>query len=194
MKLSILIPTLNEPRNVKALRRLMQILEPQVKAYPGEVEIQLHEAGRNMPTGKKRNLLIQGSEGDYFCFVDDDDIVPPYYVGELMNAISKGPDVITFIGFMTTNGKDRRDFTIKLGSGYFEKEGHYYRYPNHLCCFKRDVVKDVKFPDIWFGEDFKWATEIMKRNLLKTAIHIEKWMYHYDYISNKPKPKRRFQR
>lgn len=180
MKLSILIPTLNEQRNIRCLQRLRKILDPQICKFSGQVEIVINDAGRNLPTGTKRNQLIKNSEGEYFCFIDDDDVVPDYYVEELLNAIEQGPDVITFIGYMTTDGKLRQDFTIKLGSEYVTKDNHHYRYPNHLCCFKRSVVEHIKFKPIWQTEDYQWATEINNKGLLKSEVHIEKEMYWYD--------------
>jgi glycosyltransferase involved in cell wall biosynthesis len=185
MKLSILIPTLNEQNRRQSLRRLLAILQPQVNKYPGDIEILINDAGRSVPTGTKRNNLIQDSQGDYFCFIDDDDLIPEYYVDELIKAIDQEPDVVTFIGYMTTSGRNKQHFTIKLGSDYAERNNHYYRYPNHLCCFNREKVKGVRFEPIWQSEDFKWATEIMRQKLLKTEVHIEKWMYWYDFIPNK---------
>lgn len=186
MKLSILICTLNEPHYVSRLRRLNNILDPQISRFNGEVQKIINDAGRSMSTGTKRNELIKQSEGDYFAFIDSDDVVPPYYVHELMAAIEQGPDVISFIGEMTTNGANARGFTIKLGSRYEERNGHYYRFPNHLCCYKKSVVEQVRFPDIWVQEDFRWACDIQR--LLKTEIHLNKKMYTYDFISTKPNP------
>lgn len=182
MKLSILIPTLNEPESINYLHRLNNILDPQIARFPGLVEKVINDAGRAMPTGTKRNELIKNSEGEYFSQIDCDDIVPPYYVEELMKAIEQGPDVVSFIGFMTTNGEHRREFTIKLGEKYEERNGQYFRYPNQLCCYKRETVKDVHFQPIWVQEDYNWATEVMKKRLLKSEVHIgDKWMYHYAF-------------
>lgn len=178
-RLSILIPTLNEPESINYLHRLNNILDPQIARFPGEVEKVINDAPRSMPTGTKRNLLIANSEGDYFSQIDTDDVVPAYYVDEMMKAIEQGPDVVSFIGEMTTNGENRRGFTIKLGSKYEEKNGHYYRFCNHLCCYKRSVVQHVKFPDIWVQEDYMWASRI--QHLLKTEVHIDKIMYVYDF-------------
>lgn len=189
MKLCILIPTLNESYNINKLSRLKNILLPQIERHKGEVDILLNDAGRAMPTGTKRNELIRNSDSEYFSFIDDDDTVPNYYVSELLKAIEQGPDVVTFNGYMTTNGINRRKFVIRLGEKYEEREGIYYRYPNHLCCFKRSVVGTVKFPPLWQQEDYQWATEIMRRKLLQTEVHIDEDLYHYDfYTKNRNEP------
>jgi glycosyltransferase involved in cell wall biosynthesis len=180
-KLSILIPTL--PERFSYLKRLKNIIEPQVAKFPGEVEIKIHDAGRSMRTGTKRNMLIQLSNGEYFVFIDDDDWVPSYYVHELMKAIEQAPDVITFKGYMTTDGAKREDFTIKLGSEYKTIRGHHYRWPNHLCCYKRSLVSHVKFPDITIQEDYQWSVKIQK--LLRTEVHIDKEMYRYEFRTRK---------
>jgi len=103
----------------------------------------------------------------------------------MVKAIDQNPDVVTFIGYMTTNEKNRANFTIKLGSEYVERGGHYYRWPNHLCAFKREVVKGIHFQDVWMQEDYFWSKAIRDRGLLKSEIHIQKDMYHYDFRSNK---------
>lgn len=185
MKLSILIPTLPEEYSINMLKRLRAILDPQVERFTGEVEIRINDSGRYMPTGTKRNELIKNSDSDYFVQIDCDDVVPMYYVDELMKAIEQHPDVISFIGDMVTDGKKRNPFTIKLGSKYEERNGHYYRFCNHLCCYKRSTVAHVKFPDIWVQEDFRWASSI--QHLLKSEVHIDKKMYTYEFVSNKPR-------
>lgn len=181
MILLILICTLPE-RAVK-LKRLTNILDKQLTEG---VNYKVHDAGRSMSTGEKRNQLIEQSESTYFCFCDDDDIVTSDYVPLIMEAIQHNPDVITFRGFMTTNGADRRGFTIKLGSEYTEKNKHFYRFPNHLCVFKREKVRHIKFPHVWMQEDFIWADNIRKSRVLKTEYHIDKEIYHYDFTTHKP--------
>ena len=187
MKLSILICTLNEPYSIDMLKRLRNILDPQIERFRGQIELLIHDAGRFMPTGTKRNELIRQSEGDYIVFIDTDDLVMSYYIDEMMKAIESSPDVITFLGWMTTDGNHRRNFTIKLGSDYAERGGHYYRWPNHLACFKKSLVENIKFPDIWVQEDYIWSKAVRDRNILKTEVHIVKDMYWYDFRTKKPK-------
>lgn len=182
MTLSILICTL--PERHQMLQRLEKILEPQLKRFP-EVEVVKHDAGRGMTTGEKRNWLMSHSSGEYLCYVDDDDWLPNYYCIEMLEAIKQKPDVVTFNGWMTTNGANRKNFEIKLGNPYKETADKYLRFPNHLCAFRRDVVGHVLFPHITIQEDFLWAKVIHDRGLCKTSVHIERDMYHYDYRSKK---------
>lgn len=178
MTFLILICTL--PERANKLRRLTSELDRQKVKYNGLVDYRCHPAGPSMTTGRKRNELIEQSTSDYFSFIDDDDMVSSDYIEQIMIATEQNPDVITFCGWMTTNGTNRQNFTIKLGSRYEEKNGHYYRFPNHLCAFKRERVRDIKFPDKWQMEDYDWARAIHDRKLLKTEVHIEADLYHYD--------------
>ena len=183
MRLAILIPTLNEPWSIKKLTRLNNIIDPQIDKYKGQVYKEINDAGRSMLIGTKRNELIKNTDSDYFVFIDCDDVVPSFYVDEMMKAIEQGPDVISFIGHMTTDGAHRENFTIKLGSEYVSRGGHHYRWPNHLACMRRDRVEHIKFPDVKEREDFLWSEQIHKRKLLQTEIHLNKELYWYDFIS-----------
>lgn len=184
-KLSLLIPTLNEPYSIKMLARLNAILDPQIAKVPGQVEKVIHDAGRSMPTGTKRNELIKQSTGDFFAFIDSDDVVHRNYVEKLLGGIDKGVDVVTFCGWMTTNGAKRVDFVIKLGEKYEERGGKYYRFPNHLTAMKREKVERFKFPDKWLAEDFHWASRINEARVLKTEYHWTDQLYWYDYQTHK---------
>lgn len=182
MKLTILIPTLNEPFSIRKLKRLKEVLLPQIAKYP-EVTYSINDAGRSMTIGEKRNAMIQNSSSEYFVFIDCDDMVTPDYLDEIMKGLESNPDVVTMRGWMTTDMAAKRHWTIKLGSGYTEHNGHYYRWPNHLAVMKRDKVQHIKFQNIKTQEDFKWSEEIHRKGLLKTEYHIDKEIYWYDYIS-----------
>lgn len=193
MRWSILIPTLNEHPYIEGLKRVKSILDPQVAKYPGEVEIRINDAGRSMPTGTKRNEMVFNCDADYFSFVDADDVPSHHYVDKIMEGIKKGVDVITLCGRMTTNGASNVDWIIKLGEKYEERGGKYYRWPNHLACFKREKVAHVKFPTIWQGEDYQWSKKIRDLNLLKTEHHIQDQLYWYDFRCEvSPQPKRKW--
>jgi hypothetical protein len=182
MTFLILICTLPERSN--KLRRLTNSLDKQKEKYNGIVNYRINDAGPSLPTGTKRNNLIEQTSSEYFSFVDDDDVVSDVYIDRIMNALESKPDVVTFDGYYTEYGNNRRNFTIRLGSKYYEDPKdpnfYYHRFPNHLAVFKRELVRHVKFPDIWKMEDFKWAEQIHNRKLLKTEVHISDMLYWYD--------------
>jgi glycosyltransferase involved in cell wall biosynthesis len=184
LTLAILICTL--PERFEKLKRLKNILEPQVERYKDRVFISVNDAGRQVPTGTKRNNLIEQTQSDYIVFADDDDQVTAFYVDEIVKAMESQPDVITFCGYMTTNGQHRTHWEIKLGNRYEERNGMYYRFPNHLSVMKRELVNLVKFPDVWVQEDYLWAKQIHDRKLLKTEVHIPLELYHYQFETTKP--------
>lgn len=183
MSLSILIPTL--PERARQLQRLRLNLDKQAARFPGEVEIRIHDQGRSMTTGEKRNSLVTQAWGTHIVFIDDDDTIVSTYVEDLMIALKSDPDCVTFNGWMTTNGAHRVDFIIKLGEKYEERGGKYYRFPNHIVPIRKSIAQSVKFPHVSQGEDYKWALEIHNRGLIKTSVHIDKQLYHYDFLTNK---------
>lgn len=184
MKLAILIPTLNESWNITMLRRLTNILNPQVDRYHGQVELVFNDAPRSVVIGEKRNQMIANSDSEYFSFIDDDDYVSVHYVDSIMRALESNPDVVTFNGWYVENNHNRKHFEIKLGHPYKDLPDKFLRWPNHITVMKREAVKNVKFPPIKNGEDYIWSKEIADRQLLKTSVHVEQDLYTYDFISH----------
>lgn len=180
--LSVLICTL--PERADKLARLRAILQPQIANFES-VEVMHHEGGKEIPTGTKRNQLIENCNGEYFCFIDDDDVISDTYVEDIVKALISNPDVVTFNGWMTTNQSARVDFIIRLGEKYEARDGKYYRWPNHLTVMRKSLVEHVKFEPIWQAEDYRWSKQINDTGLLKTEVHIEKELYWYDFIPKK---------
>jgi glycosyltransferase involved in cell wall biosynthesis len=183
MILSILIPTLTQ--EFIFLKRLMAVLKPQVERYATEVEIILDDRGKSVTTGEKRNYLIKQSSGEYVVFIDTDDLVPIYYIDEILKAAHNDSDCITFRGFMTTDGKRREPFVLRMGESYEKRDGTYYRWPNHIVPIKRQIASTILFPNKTYGEDYAWSKKINDLGLIKTETFIDKEMYHYDYRTKK---------
>jgi len=184
MTLSILIPTL--PERFGYLSRLQAIIMPQVEKYHGEVEVLYHDGGRSYTTGEKRNNLLARAAGTHVMFLDDDDLVSKTYVHDIVGAIrDKNPDVVTFCGWMTTDGAAHIEFIIRLGEKYEARDGKYYRFPNHITAMRKSLVQHFQFPHVNTGEDYAWALQIHNAGVLKTEVHIDKPLYHYDFRTNK---------
>ena len=180
MTLSILICTL--PNRIGYLSQLLQILTPQ---RTEDVEVLIESDNASMTTGHKRNLLLKRSTGKYVVFIDDDDMVAPTYVADILKAAESNPDAIVFNGIMTTNGRDERKWFISKDYGYEAKDGAYYRYPNHIVPIRREIAMAFPFMDIRIGEDYAWATAIHNAGLIKSEVKIMKELYHYQFRTNK---------
>jgi glycosyltransferase involved in cell wall biosynthesis len=180
MTLSILICTL--PNRIGYLSQLINALNPQITS---EVEVLVESDNGSMTTGHKRNLLLQRSKGKYVVFIDDDDMVAPTYVKDILTAAESNPDAIVFNGTMTTDGRDERKWYISKDYGYEAKGGAYYRYPNHIVPIRREIAMAFPFMDIRIGEDYAWATAIHNSGLIQTEVKIEKELYHYQFRTNK---------
>jgi glycosyltransferase involved in cell wall biosynthesis len=185
MLLSILTCTL--PERAHYLKRLSEVITNQIADKP--VEFLVDPRPRNVPTGTKRNDLIRQCKGAWVCFIDDDDRIADDYVSSILKALESNPDVVTFEGTYTENGRNKVDWVIKLGERYEARteNGKYmfFRYPNHLSVIRKSIANRVRFPDVWQGEDYQFATKLKDLNLLKTSVHIPKQLYFYDFKTNK---------
>ena len=68
--------------------------------YTGSVEIRILSDNKEMSVGEKRNKLINMAKGEYFSFIDDDDLVSEEYVDQVLRKLRKNPDVVTFWGLL----------------------------------------------------------------------------------------------
>ena len=181
IKLSVLIPTL--PAREEMFESLMMELNRQ--SIGRDIEI-LYHPDPNMTIGEKRNQLVDLAVGDYICFIDDDDEIPPYYINEILAAIRNRPDCCSLVGEITIDGRWPKLFIHSLDfDSYFEKDGIYYRPPNHLNVIKTSIARRFKFPLNNFGEDTDWAMQICKAGVLKREEKINKVMYYYKYRTKK---------
>lgn len=177
MILSILIPTLEKRKPL--LNRLLKILNQQIERLKAgdKVEILIESDTGQKTTGEKRNILIERAKGKYVVGIDDDDIVPNYYIEEILKAAVLDRDCMAINGTMITSQTFSWD--IRIANGYYQKGRKFYRYPNHITPIKRELAKQVKFPHITIGEDYAWATALRQKGLLKTEAIIQKPMYIY---------------
>lgn len=178
--LSILICTM--PKRKAMLDSLISTLFGQIGDYPVEV---IASDTMRVTTGAKRNDLIQKAHGEYVVFIDDDDTVSDDYISSIMAALETKPDAVGFNGFITTDGKNKKEWRVSRNFVYREIGGIYWRYNNHLSPVKKSIALQVMYPDKSFGEDYDYATRLHKAKLIKTEVYINKHLYFYNYITNK---------
>lgn len=168
-RLSILICTL-ERRRVKFLK-LLSLLLPQLT---DEIEvIALWNSGGEI--GTLRQTLLEAAQGEYVCFIDDDDEIPDYYCEEILNAL--GEDYVGFQvqvfndGFELKRAHHGTQFPV-----WDEDDKGYYRQVTHLNPVRRELALKGTFKG-QMGEDANWAKEVSPH--VKTQVYIDKVMYKY---------------
>lgn len=181
--LSILIchlPT-NRPDRVQSLAELMGVLQPQVDAHKERVEIIINDAGPPMQTGTKRQRLLMASCGEYVVYIDDDDMVPTYYVEEMLKAIESGPCCVGIKGTMTTDGQHMTEWRLSKDYQNVDRVENgktvYYRRTNHITAVKRDIAMRAGFPDKSNAEDKHYSDRLV----LHTEVKIDRPMYEYRF-------------
>lgn len=177
--LSILICTL--PSRIQSLRELIAVLQPQLDQFASRVEILLHDAGPPMSTGTKRQSLLIMSHCDYVVYIDDDDLVPSYYVEEMLKAIDQGPDCVGINGTITTDGQHETVWRLSKDYQNVDKVENgrpiLYRRTNHITAVRRDIALRAGFPDKSNAEDKHYSDRL----ILRTEVKIEPPMYWYRF-------------
>lgn len=178
--LSILVTELSS----RGQTSLLPMLHAQVSRFPDVELIGLSDNG-TIPLGRKRNAMIDVSRGDYFAFVDDDDMVSPDYVETIRERCLYGPDVVTFMLRRDDGESDELwDFQCVDQNGELE-DGTRIMAANHLCAWRSDIGTLVRRHDhITYGADRFWFTPLLaflKRYGKSIAeSHIQRVLYHYD--------------
>lgn len=180
--LTILIPTL--PARKQFLDRLTTELLRQIgDEYP--VKLLIND-DTDCCIGTKRNRMTALVDTPYLQYHDDDDRPSENYIRLEMEGIAKGVDCCSLKGIITTDGKDPKPFIHSIDySEFFERDGVYYRCPNHLNVIKTEHAKQCPFPDWKYSEDSNFAFQLRDKGLLKTEHKIDEVLYYYDYITDK---------
>jgi len=151
MKLSILICT-TDTRVRRFLPDCIDRLREQLINVEG-VELLYLGDNKTRSVGKKRNDLIKLAQGEFFCFVDDDDKLTDDYVSTILDGIKDSPDLFVFRAFRHHNGMKDREVVYSVA---FEKDENgfpYKRIPNHLMVWKKSLVAHIPFDEVNYGED-----------------------------------------
>lgn len=171
--LSILIASTNDRKPM--LDNLMRFLKAQKTS---EVEVLASIDNGESSIGSKRNDLLKSATGKYVAFLDDDDMISPYYVSNILDAAKHDSDCIGIRGIIVTNDFGPRVFIHSLQyTHWFEKDEIYYRCPNHLNPIKREIALATGFPNISNQEDKSFAFSIQGK--IKTETFIETPLYYY---------------
>jgi len=191
--LSVLIPA--TPRRYHShLWPLWQKLQAQVDAMQrdGDVELLVFLDNRQRTIGEKRDALVQMSRGEFIAFVDDDDDVADEYIAALVGAAERSSadvSVITFDQRASVNGAEAIcSFSLRHRNEPFAQPS-FKRSAWHVCAWRGDMARRVRFPATNYGEDWAWAKHLVID--AKGEYHIDRVLHAYRYderVSEAPPP------
>ncbi|MCM3750332.1 glycosyltransferase family 2 protein [Paenibacillus pasadenensis] len=175
--LSVLIPSL--PERSASLAAVLEELQAQLLGQP--VELLVLSDNRKRTTGAKRNSLLQQAKGRFVVFADDDDRLSHDYVAKLVEAIRREPDsdCIVFDVMVYSGGQPFRLCKYGTEYEYGMDYNYYYRKPNHLMAYRKEIALKHPFADLSYGEDDEWAARASAE--VKRQVRIDAVLYHYDW-------------
>jgi len=174
--LSILVPQLPQRDSTELIKNLHE----QAKGYNVEVLTMKDHT----KSGIKRRCLTLQANGEYICFVDDDDIVAPDYVSSIVKGLTSKPDLLTFnIEMTNVNRLEKWDMS---GEEDNRKQG--IMTSNHLCVWKTCLAQLVPWcsslgpaDDLLWYEPLHRFIKLMGMQLSK--VHLNTTLYYYQYNS-----------
>lgn len=182
---SILVPTLGERRAL--FERLMAGLLPQLDPYAGQVRVTGWFNHGSPPLPKIRQRMVETAETEYVSFVDDDDLVSPDYVAEIMAALDQRPD---YVGFQVQCYSDGAPIGVAYHSLEFRRwrnfPGRFERDISHLNPIRRALALRANFATTRTGgaEDRAWADQLRRARVLREQVVVPQILYHYLYSTS----------
>jgi glycosyltransferase involved in cell wall biosynthesis len=160
-----------------------------------EIEVLLFIDNRKRSIGYKRQALLDIAQGQYVMWCDSDDEL--LSLDEVYAHAAFNVDVICFNALC--RNEDGSTFIVeqRLGNPIEHKsngKGGYAdikRPPFQNCAWRRELVKNFKFPDSSYGEDYEWLKQCYE--VAKSEAYIDKIIYKYNFdpaVSEAPAPEK----
>lgn len=177
--LSVLICSLHKRKVL--LDRLLTALQPQLTP---EVELLIDTDDGEVPTGVKRNRMMEIATGEYVCFIDDDDMISDDYISKLTCACRQGPDSVGLRGVVTKDGKLLYRFLTTHGhpKEYKFYNGTVYQPIDQRTPVRRSLALQAKNDPTYRGEDTPFSDRV--KPLIKSVINVDGELYFYQFVSN----------
>ena len=165
IKLSILICSVDtEERQIK-LNKLISELHRQISKNFAEeiVEIIIDTDNMIKSVGQKRNDLIEKAQGEFICFIDDDDFIDENYLSMILYHLNTSIDILLIAIEHIENGINKPKIipslyidNLNTGEAVF-KTNHF-----HLCPHKKSIAQNVLFECVNFAEDMMYSQKMVK--------------------------------
>lgn len=181
--ISILIPTMT-PRK-QLFEQVLAEVRKQIAECPEiRTEVIWESDNGELTLGQKRNVLVDRCQGKYHCFVDDDDVLAPYFLRTFVPMIQSGIDYdcASFLGAHYKRGVLNKLFYHSLDvPEWAETSERFLRSVSPMNMIKTSIVRQVRYKDIRNTEDHEFSKRLMASGLLQTEFKIDpnRPIYHY---------------
>lgn len=181
---TILVPTLGERRPL--FERLMAGLLPQLDPYAGRVRVVGWHNDGSPSLPKIRQRMVETAATEYVSFVDDDDLVSPDYVAEIVAALDSRPD---YVGFQVQCYSDSVPIAVAYHSLEFRRwrnlRGRFERDISHINPIRTALARRADFSLTRTGgaEDRAWADQLRRLRVLRRQVVVDRILYHYLFTS-----------
>lgn len=172
---TILIATLAQRH--ERLQELLAVLLPQVDSAAGRVRVVALRNNGELPLADLRQALVECATSDYLSFIDDDDLVPDFFVDEVLPLL----DGVDYVGWRMQCIQDgvplKPTFHSLRYQGWFEDGDGFYRDVSHLNPIRTEIAKKADYRLTAPPEDVAWTDQV--RPHVHTEHFIERCMYEY---------------
>jgi hypothetical protein len=162
------------------LNRLLDLLYRQLDDDRGR-SIELMVCNMSGSVSEKRQWCLDNAEGEYFNFIDDDDLVAENYV----DAIYPLLDGVDYVGFQLQyyhegNAWKPTFHSLRYGThAMWADESGFYRGVSHLNPIRTEIARQGHYSG-GFGEDNRWSDLVEP----VTEHYVDQIMYHYFFSQN----------
>jgi len=177
IKLSILICSVENDERQESLNKLIHELNNQICSNYADniVEILVEKDNGTMSVGTKRNVLIDKANGEYICFIDDDDFIAENYLNLILQNLTK--DILIIRIDHIVNGVKYKEIQPSLYIDNIETNEVIFRTNHlHLCPHLKIKASWVKFQEISFAEDLDYSQRLIQHinnyDTITEAIYI----------------------
>jgi glycosyltransferase involved in cell wall biosynthesis len=181
IKLSILVPTVPSRINYfypKIMNNLLKQTEDRT-----DVEIIALFDNKKRSIGKKRQEMLDLSNGEYVVFIDDDDRIVDDYIKKIMETLYEYENIDCVLYNViccveNSNLKKLCKYGIEFEYGDINNGTEWRGKPSHTMVWKSEITKHHGYNDMINKEDIDWIERACLD--IKTQTRIDEVLYYYD--------------
>lgn len=167
-------------------QKLLELLAELDKQWQPGFGVLLYRDNLRHSVAVKRQALLEAATAQYVSFIDDDDMVPGWFVFTAMSALSTRPDYVGFpVEYYVDGGFEKRAEHSLRYTEWYDWPEHYVRDITHLNPLRRDLALLGRFDREdgiaanGRGEDGRWADSVRATGLVRSEEYIGQVMYRY---------------